>query len=778
MHSSNAASRSSATGVASVRRGTPPAASRTLLISAATYLTVIAAHVWGVLGGITYPLVIIGAISCAFVGLRLHRPKLRWPWWALVLTGVLWTIAGVAREATNATGDLTSHRSLIPDLFALPGYGLFGVALYGLLRARRAPDDRVARLDGIMLGAGALLFVNELLILPTLRIEHAWVMARVAIAIYPAISMCLLVLAARLAFASWQPSSAFSLLLGGTAALLVGDIVFALGDAGWIHGNERLLEVPYLFVPASIGTAALLPSMNRLDRPAHRSLITISRGRLGAVAAALLAPIIVIVIRDPSFARSVTAGICFVLAVSAVMRVAQAMKDQAAFAARLAHQAHHDDLTGLPNRVLVVNHLDGLIDKSRVTAQPIALMFIDLDQFKLVNDSMGHAVGDQLLVQAGLRITAAVRHGDVVGRISGDEFLVVAAGLDGAGAAALADRIRRVLGAPFLLDAGEVFVSASIGIAISHGSPVDDAATLIREADTAMYRSKDGGRNSVTVFDTSMLERVARRVDMERRIRQALSTNEIHPCYQPIVELPSGSVLGFEALARWQDAGRMVSPAEFITVAEESGLIVPLGAFVLDESCRFLADWRRKIPGGEHLYMSVNLSPRQIRESDIVDTVAEALARHGLPGEALWLEITESVMMEDSVSTAGVLVGLRSLGMRLSVDDFGTGFSSLSTLKRFPVSGVKIDRSFVSGLGRHQSDSSLVAAIVAMASALGLVTVAEGVETSRQASQLFELGCVEAQGFLYSTAVPPDEVLDLVGRLGVRGPGIIGHHVG
>ena len=233
-----------------------------------------------------------------------------------------------------------------------------------------------------------------------------------------------------------------------------------------------------------------------------------------------------------------------------------------------------------------------------------------------------------------------------------------------------------------------------------------------------MYRSKDAGRNAVTVFDTSMLERVARRVELERRLRQALSAGQIVAYYQPLVQLPSGNVVGFEALARWENDEQMVASSEFIPVAEESGLIVPLGAYMVDEACRSLAHWRRTIPGGEQLYVSVNLSPRQVRESDIVDIVAEALLRHGLPGTALWLEITESVMMEDSVSTAGVMVGLRSLGVRLSVDDFGTGFSSLSTLKRFPVSGVKIDRSFVSGLGQHQSDSSLVAAIVAMASAL------------------------------------------------------------
>jgi EAL domain-containing protein (putative c-di-GMP-specific phosphodiesterase class I) len=237
--------------------------------------------------------------------------------------------------------------------------------------------------------------------------------------------------------------------------------------------------------------------------------------------------------------------------------------------------------------------------------------------------------------------------------------------------------------------------------------------------------------------------------------------------------LPTGNVVGFEALARWENDRQMIASSEFIPVAEESGLIVPLGAYMVDEACRSLAHWRRTIPGGEQLYVSVNLSPRQVRESDIVDIVADALLRHGLPGTALWLEITESVMMEDSVSTAGVMVGLRSLGVRLSVDDFGTGFSSLSTLKRFPVSGVKIDRSFVSGLGQHQSDSSLVAAIVAMASALDLVAIAEGVETHDQATRLLELGCTEVQGYLFATAVPFDEVPSTVARLGVAGHAVV-----
>jgi diguanylate cyclase len=745
------------------------ASDRTTWISATFFVSVIAAHTLDVLGLVTYPLVIGGGIVCAFVGLRRHRPNVRWPWWAMVASGVLWAVAGVAREATAATGDLTADRSLVPDLFALPGYALFGLALYGLLRARRAIDESGARLDGIMLGAGALLFVYELLIVPTLSLDDAWLMARIAIAIYPAISMCLLVLAARLAFSSGSRSPAFTLLLGGTACLLIGDVVFALGDAGRIVVDERLLEVPFLLIPAAMGSAVLHPSIRFLARPARRSLNTMSRGRLIAVAAALLAPIVVIALHDMSSARSVTTVLCLVLALSAIMRLAGAMKEQAALGFRLTHQANHDALTGLPNRVLVVKHIDAMLAESRRTGRPVALMFLDLDQFKLVNDSMGHAVGDQLLVVAAERIGGCVRTGDIVGRISGDEFLIVAGGLDATGASGLADRVRRVLSAAFALDAGEVFISVSIGIAIAFGADVTEASTLIQEADTAMYRSKDAGRNAVTVYDTSMLERVARRVELERRLRQALTTGHLVAYYQPLVQLPSGNVVGFEALARWEDDEQMVASSEFIPVAEESGLIVPLGAFMLDEACRRLAHWRRTVAGGEQLYVSVNLSPRQVRESDIVDTVAEALLRHGLPGSALWLEITENVMMEDSVSTAGVMVGLRSLGVRLSVDDFGTGFSSLSTLKRFPVSGVKIDRSFVSGLGQHQSDSSLVAAIVAMASALGLVTIAEGVETRDQASRLLELGCTEAQGYLFATAVPFDEVLPTLARLGVAG---------
>jgi EAL domain-containing protein (putative c-di-GMP-specific phosphodiesterase class I) len=369
---------------------------------------------------------------------------------------------------------------------------------------------------------------------------------------------------------------------------------------------------------------------------------------------------------------------------------------------------------------------------------------------------------------ASQRIASCLAEGYVVGRISGDEFVAVAP-LDTAGAQRLGERIRRALCDGFSLDAGEVFVSASIGVTIAEPHAAAQPAILIQEADTAMYRSKDSGRNRITVFDSSMRERVARRVELERQLRRALADGRLTASFQPIVALPSGRVHGLEALARWEHDGQMVSPAEFISVAEESGLILPLGAFMLDEACRNLAGWRRSLPHCDNLHVAVNVSPRQMRESDIVDIVAEVLERHDLPGSALWLEITESVMMEDSVAIVGVMAGLRSLGVRLAVDDFGTGYSSLSYLKRFPVSSVKIDRSFVSGLGQHEMDSSLITAIIAMGAAIGLDPVAEGVETRDQAQQLFALGCRQAQGYLFSKAVAPAQVPATLDRLGVHG---------
>lgn len=723
-------------------------------------LAAIAVHTSGVAPDLTYAVVVLGGVAFAALGVRRHRVSLRWPWWLLVTTGVLWTMASVATEVTGSAGDLTTNRSLLPVMFAIPGYILFGSALYGIVRARRGRPEPGALLDAVMVAAGSALIVHEILIGPTLADEDSWIMARLAVAAFPTLSMCLLAIAARLAFGTGERSVAFGLLLAGTAGLFVGDVVYALGETGAISVSQTLLEVPYLLVPACIGAAAQHPSIRLLDRRSPDADRPLGPARLAAVIAAMLAPIGLLVFRQDPTNRIVAVGLCGVLATAAVLRIAGSMRSQAAVEARLFYQATHDELTGLPSRSAILNRLEQLTSVDHPGS--VALMFLDVDQFKLVNDSMGHTVGDELLVMAAERIVSCVRDGDLVGRISGDEFVIVSVGIDRDGAHQLADRVRQTFREAFELGAGEVFVTVSVGITMTDHDECRDPATLIQEADTAMYRSKEAGRNMVTMFDHSMRERIDRRVELERMLRRALEHGDIHAWFQPIVSLPSGRPKGLEALARWEVDGRMISPAEFIPVAEESGLIVPLGSHVLNEACRHLAWLRRSVADSQDLYISVNLSPRQLWAGDIVDTVADALSEHGLPGDALWLEITEGAMIEDSLTTVAVMTALRSFGVRLTVDDFGTGYSSLSYLKRFPVSMVKIDRSFVAGLGRHESDSSIVAAIVAMTSALDLNLVAEGVETVEQARHLVALGCEQAQGYLFGAAVPPAKVPELL----------------
>ena len=474
---------------------------RSTTIALTLFLVAIAIHATGAVGDLTYPVVVLGGMACTILGLRRHRPSVRFPWILLLATAVLWTAAGVVRQATDATGDMSSSRSLLPDLFAFPGYLVFGVALYALLRSRAATGERGATLDGIMLAAGASLIVHELLIAPTLGDDDAWVMARVAVAVYPAVSMCLLVLAARLAFGPGERSVAFALVLAGTVSLLIGDIVFAYGEIGVFQVPQAVLEIPYLLVPAFIGSAVLHPSITQVTTRSRRPTARLGPGRLFLVSAALLAPLVVIATHTDERGRMVAVALSGVLAATAIVRLVSAITTQAATEERLSHQATHDELTDLPSRVLVLETIDELL--ARDSTRPVAVMFLDVDEFKMVNDSMGHVVGDALLVAAADRIVETVRRDDLVGRISGDEFVVVAPDLDAVGAYALAERVRHAMSDAFVLGDYEMFVSVSVGVTIAD-DPAASAATLVQEADTAMYRSKDAGKNTITMFDASI----------------------------------------------------------------------------------------------------------------------------------------------------------------------------------------------------------------------------------------------------------------------------------
>ena len=440
---------------------------------------------------------------------------------------------------------------------------------------------------------------------------------------------------------------------------------------------------------------------------------------------------------------------------------------------RLVHDAFHDALTGLPNRALFRERLELAVKRARRHPDyRYAVLFLDLDRFKLVNDSLGHHFGDRLIVEAARRLVRCLRHDtllplppgarspgeDTLARLGGDEFTILLDDIrEDSDAFRVAERLQAALQEPFVLDGHEVVTSASIGV-VTNGSAdgADSVDALLRNADAAMYRAKANGRARAELFDTTMHAQAMARLRLEAELRRALEREEFRLVYQPIIELSSGGVAGFEALVRWQHPTRgLVSPMEFIPVAEECGLILPLGDWVLRTACAQLRAWQSAFPAAGRMTMSVNIAARQFAQPDLLERVRRVLAETGLAASCLKLEITESAAMGNAARTQEVLQALHALGVRLSIDDFGTGYSSLSYLRRFPLQTLKIDRSFIDGMDREQESREIVRGIIALATTLGMDVVAEGAETAAQVEHLRELSCGFGQGYFFQR--PADE---------------------
>lgn len=427
----------------------------------------------------------------------------------------------------------------------------------------------------------------------------------------------------------------------------------------------------------------------------------------------------------------------------------------------LSDLAHYDKLTGLANRDLFHERLRLALARAQRSQRLVGLMFLDLDRFKEINDSLGHLAGDQLLIEVSKRLKRCTRETDTIARLGGDEFTVIVENIQSdEEAAAIAEKILLAMQVPFILEGQEVFVTTSIGLTVFPTDAKDDLG-LLKNADTAMYRAKEAGRNKYQYYSIEMNESSHMRLKLESELRKALTRNEFSLMYQPKIDMLTGSIVGAEALLRWENKEfGFVPPNEFIPIAEDTGLIIPIGEWVLRNACQQIRTWLHQ--GLPEVRIAVNLSPRQFRQGNLAATIGDILDQENLTPHALPLEITESLLMADVEESKRALNDLKAMGLEIYLDDFGTGYSSLSYLKKFPIDGLKIDRSFVMDIPHDQEDMVLAEAIVAMSHALRLNVVAEGIETPEQMAFLKELGCEEAQGYLFSKPLNADEFRQLL----------------
>ncbi|ATW52219.1 hypothetical protein CGZ69_35130 [Streptomyces peucetius subsp. caesius ATCC 27952] len=596
---------------------------------------------------------------------------------------------------------------------------------------------------------------------------------------YPLADLLLLGMAAKLVFVSGIRLPAFGLFTLWVGATLVADALYYSTLA--TTGAPIAADVSYALWMASyllLGAGALHPSMAGTTRLVSHGQERLSPARMTVLTLpALLGPALLIGdvggLRGQPMDAVAIASIVAALTVLLVVRImllarfAEAQADQARARARMAedalgrqtslqqqltHQAFHDPLTGLPNRALFFEQLEHALRRP-AAAQTTVLLLIDLDRFKDINDSLGHPVGDELLITVGQRLLGAARRNDTVARMGGDEFAVLAEDLKETPAETYAQRFLDRFKEPFALSGPRsVFITASIGVVATGPTTFHDA---LRDADIALYAAKERGRNRAELFEPAMSLAQQSHARIAQDLRHALPRNELTVHYQPVIHLPTGQVTGVEALLRWERGGRSPTPPEvFVPVAEETSLIRPIGAWVLREACRHGRHWHETVPKAGALSVAVNVSGRQLKDHSFLDTVRQVLNETGFPPASLVLEITESTLVTDAETTSAHIRALRDLGVRISIDDFGTGYSSLAYLRDLPADIVKIDQSFVLQGGSH-ANTSLVQAILRIGHALDLDVIAEGIETPHQAERLHSLGCPHGQGFYYAPPMAP-----------------------
>ena len=638
---------------------------------------------------------------------------------------------------------------------------ILALMLAFVLRSRIGSRSRQLAADGLIVSIGAWIISWVLLVQPSIAMSTSSELT-IARGLTIACAMLVVFLLAILVFSDTSPTPATGMLGIAVGLILTNVILRALATSGEVFIQSQTIEAPFIMALGLSGAAFLHSSSSFITAPHAQRPTPPLMARLISTTAALIVPIIVVAVTDPNgmqdrIVRTISVA---VLTIAAMSRIVQSVRANARTQDKLIRNALTDSLTGLPNRVLMLQHIEQAVQSQLNSIYQPTVLFIDVDRFKNINDSLGHSTGDNILQCVAERLRAAIPTNASVGRIAGDEFVVLDPTTQSpTQSVMLAEKILDAFRDPIATSDGDMFVTASIGVAYASKDVELSADNLMQHADTAMYRAKDSGRNCIALFDDSMLEKVTKRLEIETALYRALERNELRMVHQPIVDIDLGIVVGFEALMRWDrgDAG-VVSPIDFIPIAEETGTIVPLGSWAINDALLQLRLWIDAEVVAPSTTMSVNVSPRQLHDPQFVSIVSEALTRSGVAPEQLWLEVTETIMITEPAQALSALKKLNALGVRIAIDDFGTGYSSLSVLQQFPVQCIKIDRAFVQDLATSEGSRSMVRTIIALAKSMNADIVAEGIEELAQLQILNSLQCHKAQGYFISRPIPVEEV--------------------
>jgi diguanylate cyclase (GGDEF)-like protein len=686
--------------------------------------------------------------------------------WSLVAVAVsCWVVGDFVWNGYAVVG-LTRPDVSVADAFYLSGYPFLAAGVLTMARARAGRYLREGVLDGCIFGVAATAVVWQLLVVPTAASTTSWTTSA-AWSAYPLADALLLAAVTWLALSPGKRNGATFAMLGSLVLTLVVDVLYAYLPVVSSFPTSRL-DWLYPIAYALLAVAALHPTSRELTTTG----VHVNRmhpARLVLLGGAICAAPVVALFADPdSTTRYVLLGLSLALGLVVVARFAAAVRAREVAQEELVYRSTHDELTGAVSRVLLVDRIAHAVERGRRQRDSVAVLYVDLDRFKAVNDTLGHDVGDQLLVEVARRMREVLRPSDTLGRLGGDEFVVLCEDVTTGEALRVAERLAQAIAEPTRLATLALQVTASVGIALS-GDGSHTVDTLIRNADTAMYATKRRGGNGCELYDRQLRDAFKHRRDLEDALRDALDAGELVLHYQPMVRPDDDTVSGFEALLRWRRPdGSLLQPAEFIPIAEETGLIVPIGAWVIEQACRKLAAW--KLDGITDPTISVNVSASQFRHHALPYDVKRALAKTGADPTRLVLEIGESVFTANEDDAVEQLEQLRQLGVRVAIDDFGTGYSGLSYVHRLPVDIVKIDRAFVAELVTDPAASTVLAAVVHLAHVLGFQVVAEGAETAEQVELLRALECDRIQGFYYARPTASDRA-DVIAREGrPRGP--------